>query len=221
MPRVGLVGDTAIADRNGQQLGYAALSALTSMQPPATDFAYLGPVVSGATLGAWAPSPQSGARQESIGIFAGATHTLDLPMIPKPERHALKEEIAKWQDQGEAADEQGDVVAARDANAYIERAVRWLARLDSLPEGSTYPFSYSVYRMGDAVWITCSGEPATRLRLAASRAAARAAASFCCRLSVLAPARDAASVAAGDLNGDFFDDLVFGRITTAPDDSTR
>ena len=165
MPREGLVGDTAIADRNGQQLGYAALSALASMQPPATDFAYLGPVVSGATLGDWAPAALSEERRQAVSTFDGATYTLALPMIPKPERQALKEEIAEWQDQGEAADERGDAVAARDANAYIERAVRWLGRLDTLPEGSTYPLRYSVYRMGDAIWITCGGEPYSSIQM--------------------------------------------------------
>ena len=165
MPKVGLVGDTEIADRNGQQLGYAALSTLASMQPPATDFAYLGPVVSGATLGDWAPTDQSQVRQQAVSAFSGSTYTVDLPMIPKPERQALREEIAEWQDRGEEADEQGDTVAARDANAYIERAVRWLGRLDSLPEGNTYPLAYSVYRMGDAVWITCSGEPYSSIQV--------------------------------------------------------
>src|SRR6185437_3271378 len=47
-PRHGFVGDTAIADQNGRQLGYAALSALALLGPPATDFRYRGPVISGA-----------------------------------------------------------------------------------------------------------------------------------------------------------------------------
>ena len=53
-PREGFVGDTAVADRNGRQLGYAALSALEALDPPTMDFHYRGPVVSGATLGIWA-----------------------------------------------------------------------------------------------------------------------------------------------------------------------
>ena len=34
-PRDGFVGDTEVADRNGRQLGYAALSALESIPTPA------------------------------------------------------------------------------------------------------------------------------------------------------------------------------------------
>src|SRR5262249_37493223 len=52
-PREGFVGDVAQADRNGRQLGYAALAALEGLPPPATRFRYAGPVVSGATLGTW------------------------------------------------------------------------------------------------------------------------------------------------------------------------
>src|SRR5439155_5648567 len=58
-PREGFVGDTAVADRNGRQLGHAVLSALESLPPPGTRFVYTGPVVSGATLGTWVHEPLS------------------------------------------------------------------------------------------------------------------------------------------------------------------
>src|SRR5207302_773883 len=56
-PCEGFVGDPAVADRNGRQLGYAVLAALESLSPPLTRFEYQGPVVSGATLGTWAHVP--------------------------------------------------------------------------------------------------------------------------------------------------------------------
>src|SRR5438105_858647 len=56
-PREGFVGDPAVADRNGRQLGYAVLAALEALPPPLTRFEYAGPVVSGATLGAWRHVP--------------------------------------------------------------------------------------------------------------------------------------------------------------------
>ena len=58
-PVEGFVGDAAVADRNGRQLAYAALSALTALPVAGTRFRYTGPVVSGATLGAWAHEPLS------------------------------------------------------------------------------------------------------------------------------------------------------------------
>src|SRR5262249_38985564 len=56
-PREGFVGDPKVADRNGRQLGHAALAALESLPAPGTRFAYSGPVVSGATIGTWRHVP--------------------------------------------------------------------------------------------------------------------------------------------------------------------
>jgi hypothetical protein len=56
-PRDGYTGDAEVADRNGRQVAYAALSALASLGPPATDFVYQGPIISGATLGTWGGVP--------------------------------------------------------------------------------------------------------------------------------------------------------------------
>lgn len=158
-PKNGFVGDVAVADRNGRQLGYAALAALETMLPPAADFVYQGPVVSGATLGTWAAVPLTGERLAEISRFAGGIYTVDLPLKPRPDAAALKQELADWLARIKEADAQGKTVEARDYNARAERARRWLARLNDLPEGATMPLQYTVHRLGDAVWITCGGEP--------------------------------------------------------------
>ena len=158
-PREGFVGDTAVADRNGRLLGYAALSALESMPPPLTDFAYQGPVISGATLGTWANQPLSPERLAQVSRFAGQTYALELPLNPRPDAEVLQRELQTWLDQVDQADAAGDTGAARDANAQAERTRRWLARLNDIPAGETMPVRYSVHRLGDAVWITCGGEP--------------------------------------------------------------
>ena len=49
------VGDTAIADKHGRQLGYAAMSALESMLPPRHKLTYRGVMESGAPLAVWLP----------------------------------------------------------------------------------------------------------------------------------------------------------------------
>ena len=56
-PRDDYVGDPAVADRNGRQLGYAAAAAIEALPPPATRFAYTGIVASGANLGTWEYRP--------------------------------------------------------------------------------------------------------------------------------------------------------------------
>lgn len=158
-PRHGFVGDSAVADRNGRQLGYAALSALASMGPPEADVQYAGSVVSGATLGAWQYVSFSAERRTHAARFRGGAHTVDLPLKPRPDPVLLSDEIARREALRRDADQRGDSVAARDFGARAERARRWLGRLANLPSGPTVPFPYSVYRLGDAIWVTTGGEP--------------------------------------------------------------
>jgi len=158
-PREDYVGDTAIADKNGRQVGYAALSALESMDPPLTDFDYIGPVISGATLGDWRPRPQSIDRLAAETVIAGGCFTVDLGVRERPDRGQFERDLVEWEAKSAAADTKGDAQAARDARAYAERARRWLARLDDLPEAESVPVKFSVHKLGESFWITCGGEP--------------------------------------------------------------
>ena len=164
-PRYGFVGDTAIADQNGRWLAYAALSTLESLGPPAMDFEYQGPVISGATLGTWAHVPFTKARLEEISNIQGGTYTVDLPRKPKPDPKALQKEVEQWLDRQKEADERGDAKGARDYGARAERARRWIERAQYMPDGTTYLFHFSIYRMGDAVWVMCGGEPYSSIQI--------------------------------------------------------
>lgn len=157
-PREGYVGDTAVADRNGRELGYAALSALTSLGPPATDFVYAGPVVSGATLGVWEHHPLDEEHQRRVVSFTGGSFTLPLPLIPQLTREEIAARRAEHQRQETAALAAGETERARDSRALAERDTRLLGRLANLPESGDYPFQASVWRVGDAVWVTVEAE---------------------------------------------------------------
>lgn len=158
-PRRGYVGDPSVADQNGRQLAFAALSALSALGSPGTDFRYAGPVISGATLGTWEEVPQTAARTAGTAVFGGGSSVVDLPLKPIPRRETVEQDMATWEQKQREADARGDVVAARDFGARAERARRWLGRLATLPDGSSYPFPFSVLRLGDAVWVTTGGEP--------------------------------------------------------------
>jgi hypothetical protein len=58
-PRRQYTGDPEAADRNGRQLGYAALSTLEGMLSPGTQLEYSGVVESGAPLAIWKPNPRA------------------------------------------------------------------------------------------------------------------------------------------------------------------
>lgn len=158
-PRHGFTGDLRVADRNGRRLGHAALAALEALDAPGHDFAYMGPVVSGATLGAWLPAVQSESRQAAARTFRGGQYTIDLPQKPRPDAATLRQELDDWLARQHEADAAGDTTAARDYGARAERARRWLNRLSALPAGNHYPYHFTVQRMGDGFWIGVGGEP--------------------------------------------------------------
>ena len=163
-PRRGFTGDVSVADRNGEQVGYAALEALGSLGLSSADLTYAGPVVSGATLGTWTDEPHGAARRAETERFSGGPFTVDLPLKPRPDRAALERELAEREAAQQNADARGDTVAARDAGAHAERARRWLARLADFPDGETYPLSCAAYRLGDAIWVATGGEPYSYLQ---------------------------------------------------------
>lgn len=158
-PRQCHQGSPAVADANGRQLGYATLSTLATMDPPAHDFHYAGPVISGATLGTWQHHPFDEARRQAAAIFAGGAFTIELPQIALPDPVALEAAMEEWGTKQQEADTAGDVIAARDYGARLERARRWRMRIETIEDRPTATFHYTVHRFGDAFWVTTGGEP--------------------------------------------------------------
>ena len=158
-PREGFVGDVAVADRNGRQLGYAALSALETLPPPGTRYVYQGPVVSGAIIGAWKHEALKKSELERQASWRCEHWTIELPY-----RHDLptvvdrQQEQARWQGEEAQAREKGDVIRARECRAKVEQMTRWLARLHELPPGKTFPFPITLWQLGDAFWLFVPGE---------------------------------------------------------------
>lgn len=154
-PREGFVGDVAIADRNGRELGFAALSALQSMGPPRTKLRYAGPVISGATIGTW----------ERVESDANATWRRDHFTVPLPYRSELptvdevRAELKQFESEEQSARNAGETQKAADARAMVERRTRRLARLTELPPGEAYPYPVTVLRLGRALWVFVEGEP--------------------------------------------------------------
>ena len=155
-PVEGYVGDTEVADRNGRQLGHAALSTLESLPAPGTRFEYNGPVISGATLGDWRHTK----LQENV-IEANTAWRLNREPIPLPIRpgtptiQEVQAELADW----EARD-------TPDARAMAERKRRLMHRLKQLPHGDDFPLEAIVLKIGGAVWVILQGECYSSLQTA-------------------------------------------------------
>ncbi|HMF17729.1 MAG TPA: hypothetical protein VKE98_11015, partial [Gemmataceae bacterium] len=158
-PRDGFVGDVEIADRNGRQLGYAALAVFESLPPPLTRFTYTGPVVSGATLGTWAHVPLAETDLDRLKTWQQRRWTIDLAYrADLPTLEQTKSEQQGWLEREEQARTAGQTQEASDCRAMVERMTRRLTRLKDLPPGPSFPFPVTLWRMGAAFWLAVEAE---------------------------------------------------------------
>ena len=158
-PREGYVGEASVADRNGRQLGFAALSALAALPAPGTCFEYAGPVVSGATLGTWKHRPVNDADHLRFESWGSRRLVVNLPYrLALPTAEATKTELAKWEAEEARARASNDVARVSECRARAEQMTRQLTRLAALAPGNSYPYRIALTRLGDSVWVFCPGE---------------------------------------------------------------
>ena len=158
-PREGYSGDVKLADRNGRQLGYAALSIYESLAPAGTRFEYAGPVVSGATLGAWKHVSLSAEALAQKARWRLARWTVDLPYRPeRPTPEALHATRARLVASQSRARQAQDAALERDTHALIERIDRQLTRLAGLPPGPELALPVWLWGIGDALWLAVESE---------------------------------------------------------------
>jgi hypothetical protein len=163
-PREGFVGDTAIADRNGRQLGYAALAAVESLPPAGTRYLYAGSVVSGATIGTWRHDAMALLSRDGHAVWnvvrwnEALSYRQDLPTIA-----AAEAELASWSTQEREATAAGQNEQAHVCHARVEQAQRQLWRLHSLPRPQ-FPLPVTVARFGEAIWVFVAGEHYQKLQ---------------------------------------------------------
>ncbi len=158
-PREGFVGDTAIADRNGRQVGYAVLSTLATLPPPGTEFRYAGPVISGTAIGTWKHEPVQEEDRDRHVVWRWEDLVVNLPYrhdLPTLEQTTAERE--HWLAEEASARAAGNELRIRDCRAQVEQRTRQLTRLNNLVPGRAYPLTLRLGMLGDAVWVFVPGE---------------------------------------------------------------
>ena len=158
-PREGFVGDTAVADRNGRQVGYAALSALAVMPPPGTEYRYSGPVISGTAIGTWHHESIPEDAKGALDKWHWETLMVELPYrhdLPTIEQTVAERE--HWLAEEGKAREAGDERRVRDCRAQVEQRTRQWNRLNNLVPGRSYPLEVQLGIVGEAAWVFVPGE---------------------------------------------------------------
>ncbi|HEV8401805.1 MAG TPA: hypothetical protein VGQ31_02085 [Candidatus Limnocylindrales bacterium] len=158
-PRDGFVGDTAVADRNGRELGYAALSALESIPAPRTRFRYQGPSISGTTLGLWDHEPFSDEDRIAAARWRVRRWTVPLAYrsdLPSVDQAYIDRE--RWTAEEAVQRAAGDELQAADCRGKAEQANRLIDKLGLLPPGPDYPLPVMVMQTGDVFWVAVEDE---------------------------------------------------------------
>jgi hypothetical protein len=139
-PRDDYVGDTAVADRNGRQLGYATAAAIESLPPPGTRFVYTGIVGSGANLGTWEYKPCDTAQlPDSERLTARMIHV----ELRRKDVPAVVESLSS---------------ANPDAIQEKEKALRRHFLALELGDSPVHEMPMWLWRLGDAVLVAVPNE---------------------------------------------------------------
>ena len=158
-PREGFVGDLEIADRNGRQLGYAALSVLEGLGQADTVYRYQGPVVSGTLIGTWRAQPLDPEIGRQVERWTSRVATVALPYRHDlPTLEATRTELARWQGMEQLADSVNDRREAAVCRAMAEQMQRQLWRQEELPKGPCFPMQVQLHRIGMGWWLFVPGE---------------------------------------------------------------
>ena len=143
-PRRSYEADVAVPDQNGRELGYAALSALTSMFPPGQQLQYQGIEESGTALGVWRLCPKPSVNR----AISAERMTTRLPLKQMPSRAAIELQLKNATERYE-----------------IERLERTLGRRELAGEGTQGEFYLNVWHLGDAFLVLVPAEAYSQLQL--------------------------------------------------------
>ena len=141
-PREHYTGDTAIADKNGRELGYAVLSTLEGMLPSATGLLYDGVVESGAPLAMWKRTPRDMSTELHAAMIEVELPVKDLPTVAEFDRE----------------------IAACTDRVQTERLARQRRVRLNVGDGATSKQRVWLWRVGDGILVGCGNEPYSLLQ---------------------------------------------------------
>jgi hypothetical protein len=145
-PRDNYVGEPAIADRNGRQLGYAVAAVIESLPPAGTRFVYQGLVVSGADLGTWGYEPLDDDALAACTQLRAETIEVEL-MLREPPDPTLPAKLAAATEHHER-----------------EKLTRKILLQEALGSDPAHTMPIWIWRLGQAALVAIPNEPYSALQ---------------------------------------------------------
>jgi hypothetical protein len=142
-PRRSFESDPRIADQNGAEVGYAALSVLSSMFHPQASLEFVGAEESGTPLAIWREHEAAAGR-----TIASRRVTVPLKIAEMPRAEELQRAIAEAKE-----------------GYMVERLTRRLLARQSVGDGPEAEFSFLVWQLGDSFIVGTPAEMHTAFQL--------------------------------------------------------
>ena len=140
-------GHVEVAERQGRQVGYAALSTLMGMVPAGEQLNYAGIKESGARLAYWRPGPlEATPRMRKI-----VTQTAAFAMPIKPEWPTLAEFERLW--------------AESEDRVMKERYLRRMGSRQRVGDGTHTDVDFTFWRLGEIIIVTTPNEMYSEFQL--------------------------------------------------------
>lgn len=143
-PRRSYESNVEVADQNGRELGYAALSTLSSMFPPGQELVYQGIEESGTALGIWRLTAKAVVSRE----IDSEVVVTKLKIKDMPTREELEVQLVATSDRVE-----------------IERLERTLDRRKLVGDGVEAELPCTVWRLGESFLVATPTEPYTQFQI--------------------------------------------------------
>lgn len=138
-PKIQYAADVAVADKNGEMLGYSTLATLAGMLPPATEYRFTEVITSGSNLGGWDPVPvEPNMTIKSKKVLAKLRH-----------KELLDEEQMR---------ERWAPLTATESFLNFRIRKQFEMRIDYVQSDGTVLHPIWFWRLGDAVVVAHCGE---------------------------------------------------------------
>jgi hypothetical protein len=165
-PRHGFVGDVAVVERLGRELGLEAAATFARLDTRAVRLAYSHARDSGATLAMWVERD----AEETPPLLDTRTIRVSLPLRPQPSVDAMQLEYDRWQAELARVTSDGSDAGRVEATMWrARRAQMALARATAYGGREAVDVKLEILRVGDAVFVGCAGEPFCEIGLEVKR----------------------------------------------------
>lgn len=162
-PRYGFVGEVAVVEQLGLELGLAAAATHSTLDARAVELRYRHPRESGATLAIWSEEPLDRPAE----VVRALRREVELPLRPQPALAEAEDAYRHWQAElARVHREQQPAEVIERTMFQARRAQMGVSRTKTYGGRDRIALTLHATRVGDCAIVGCNGEPFCEIGLA-------------------------------------------------------